>query len=528
MTGLIPGPRSIKLASAPAARLLDEEASRSWGLNPFALVEAAGRGCAQNFTAAFPDFFKKADFKGRPLLRITAVSGSGNNGADAMVLLRALIFRGLARADLSAVVVNRMPREDEYNPRSEAYRSLRALGVSSFIWEGEGGSAAGDALAQGDIIIDGIAGTGTRGRLGGSAAEMVRFINALKTVEEGPFILAVDVPSGASDDWERDNPIIRADATAVIEPRKAMLYTPAIRPFGGTLLPVEEIFPAPLLDSLDGPELLDWDRVRLRIGGINKDAYKQKRGTLEIRAGSPGFSGAARIAARGAQAAGAGLVRLIVDDELYPILASQTWGVMAAPLSRWGGSPQGDALVLGPGWGKGADRAGMLQKAWEQEAAGVPLILDADAISPAREGIYHGRAIFTPHPGECAVLTGLPKEDILAHPLPILTRLAREKQATILFKSHVFFVAAPDGRIGVVDGMTPVLSAGGSGDLLAGICGALAARMVQAGAFDGYTCAVTAAALLAETGRQAQNAGVFTDPAELADWTARIAGAAWL
>ncbi|MDR3138136.1 MAG: bifunctional ADP-dependent NAD(P)H-hydrate dehydratase/NAD(P)H-hydrate epimerase [Treponema sp.] len=528
MTGLIPEPRNIKLASAPAARALDEEASRSWGLNSFALVEAAGRGCAQSFTGAFSAFFKNLDFKGRPPLRVTAVSGSGNNGADAMVLLRALIFRGLVRADLSAAVINRIPREDEYNPRSEVCRSLAVLGVPSFVWEGEREAAARDILARADIIIDGIAGTGIRGPLGGNAAEMVRFINALKRTEGSPFILAIDVPSGASDDWEWGSPILRADATAVIEPPKAMLYTPAIRPFGGTLLPVEEIFPRPLLDSLDGPELLDWDRVRFRIGGIKKDDYKQKRGTLEIRAGSPGFSGAARIAARGAQAAGAGLVRLLVDDELYPILASQTWGVMAAPLSLWGAAMQGDALVLGPGWGKGADRTGMLQKAWEQESAGVPLILDADAIPLARERVYHGRAIFTPHPGECAVLAGLPKEEILARPLPVLARLAREKQATVLFKSHVFFIAAPDGRTGVIDGMTPVLAAGGSGDLLAGICGALAARMVQAGEFDGYTCAVTAAALLAETGRQAQAAGKFTDPAELADGIARIAGAAWL
>jgi NAD(P)H-hydrate epimerase len=357
---------------------------------------------------------------------------------------------------------------------------------------------------------------------------MVRFINTLGDAEKRPFILAVDLPSGASDDWEEDMPVIRADATAAVEPLKAMLYTPAIRPFAGILVPVGEIFPAPLLDSVEGPELLDWEQVHPRFGKIKKDAYKQKRGMVKIRGGSPGFPGAARIAARGAQAAGAGLVRLIVDDELYPILAARAGGIMVAPFSLKEDPSWGDALLLGPGWGTGADRTALLQQAWDQEAAGVPLILDADAILPSRERVFHGRVILTPHPGECAALTGLPKEKILAHPLPILSRLAREKQAVFLFKSHVLFVAAPDGRVGVVDGMTPVLAAGGSGDLLAGICAALAARMVQAGQFDGYICAVTAAALLAETGRQAQAAGEFTDPMELADRVARIAGAAWL
>jgi NAD(P)H-hydrate epimerase len=357
---------------------------------------------------------------------------------------------------------------------------------------------------------------------------MAGFINTLAEAEEHPFILAIDVPSGASDDWEEGMPLIRADATAAIEPRKAMLYTPAIRPFAGTLVPVEEIFPAPLLDSIEGPELLDWEQVHPRLGKIKKDAYKQKRGMVKIRGGSPGFPGAPGIAARGAQAAGAGLVRLIVDDELYPILAARAGGIMVEPASLNEDSPWGDALLLGPGWGTGADRTALLQRAWEREAAGLPLVLDADAISPSRDRVFHGRAILTPHPGECAAFTGLPKEKILARPLPILTRLAREKQAVFLFKSHVLFIAAPDGRVGVIDGMNPVLAAGGSGDLLAGICAALAARMVQAGRFDGYTCAVTAAALLTEAGRQAQAAREFSDPMELADRVARIAGAAWL
>jgi NAD(P)H-hydrate repair Nnr-like enzyme with NAD(P)H-hydrate dehydratase domain len=106
-------------------------------------------------------------------------------------------------------------------------------------------------------------------------------------------------------------------------------------------------------------------------------------------------------------------------------------------------------------------------------------------------------------------------------------KYARERNLTVLFKSHVLYVAA-DGRLGIADGMTPVLGAGGTGDLLGGLCAAIAARLKHGNSFDGYTCALIAAALLAELGQQAQNADKFTDPLELADIAAVLAGRAWL
>ena len=89
-------------------------------------------------------------------------------------------------------------------------------------------------------------------------------------------------------------------------------------------------------------------------------------------------------------------------------------------------------------------------------------------------------------------------------------------------------IAAPDGRLGVVDGMTPGLAAGRSGDLLAGLCAAIAARMAYEGTYCGYTCAAAAASLLIESGRSEEIKSRFTDPLELADKIADLAGEAWL
>jgi hydroxyethylthiazole kinase-like uncharacterized protein yjeF len=187
-----------------------------------------------------------------------------------------------------------------------------------------------------------------------------------------------------------------------------------------------------------------------------------------------------------------------------------------------------DAVILGPGWGKTIDRANALEKALDMEKNGIPLILDADAIGLVRDTVFNGNAILTPHPIEFSKYTGIELNELLSRPLPILKKFALERKATIVFKGHVITIAAPDGRLAVVDGMTAGLAAGGSGDLLAGFCGAIAARMKREKKLDTYNCACAAAALLIATGRADNVVNRFTDPVELANIAADLAGSAWL
>ena len=507
------------LVSTGASRAIDGEARAEWGFNEFALVEAAGRFCAQRFAGAFPELFKA-----RP--RITVAAGTGNNAADAMVMLRHWILAGLAGPSSSAVVLSRASTNGASSPGAELLVSFRKMQVPLVLWDGDiteaAGRVAADILARSDIIVDGIAGTGLNGALGGTLLEMVNAINACRR----PFVVSVDMPSGNSDHWKPGMPIVRADATLAIEPRKLCNYTPAARPCAGVILPVGGIFPDEIIARHSGAEILDWNSARERVSKIKPHVYKNKRGAVEIRAGSTGTSGAALIAARGAQAAGAGLVRLVVDDDIHPILASQAGGVMVFPASADGGGFRADAVLLGPGWGKGQDRLPVLKRALETE--GIALILDADAIGLAGDTVFGGNAILTPHPGEFSCFSGIEKEELLCNPGPTLLTFARQQNAVILFKGHVITIAAPDGRLGVVDGMAPVLAAGGSGDLLAGLCSAIAARMVREGSYCGYTCATVAAALFIELGSPERFGPCFTDPLELAGRAAALAGEAWL
>ncbi|MDR1899919.1 MAG: hypothetical protein LBQ55_07930 [Treponema sp.] len=523
---------SHTLISAEASLALDAEASADWSLHPVALVEAAGRLCAH----ALVKYLHSVH--GSALPRVVALAGSGSNGADAMVILRSLILSGHA-APSSAVVINRLPTADETNPRALACRALGKMKVSVLLWDGDEGEGAGrrseDLIAQADLIIDGIAGTGVRGALTGAAAEMAESLRGLRERRrDGPLVISVDLPSGNSDNWQPGMPIVQADAVLAIEPQKLCLYLPAARKYAGTILSVGELFPPALIKKYEGTLLVNWDTASPLIPPVNPWAYKHERGVVEIRAGSPASPGAAKIAARGAQAAGAGLVRLVVDPSIHTALAAGAGGIMVAPdiPGKNGGEDERfspNALLLGPGWGRGDDRAEPLRRALEGEARGLPLILDADAIAMVRDRRFHGNALITPHPGEFAAYTGVSKETVLAEPLLLLRKTAAEKQIFILFKGHVLFIVSPEGQMGVVDGMTPSLATGGMGDLLAGFCAAIAARMRRTKkGFDGFACAAAAAALLVKAAGSPALGGRFTDPLEIADEAALLAGSAWL
>jgi len=517
------------LLSVEDSRALDAEAQAEWGFNAFALIEAAGRLCADALVKTYPGLLEN-----KP--RITVAAGAGNNAADALVMLRYFLLSSLAEPALSSVVVSRMPKDGETGPWVELLHSLEKMKVPVLAYGADDGLRAKDVLARSDIIIDAIAGTGLSGALRGTAADMAEAVNttensAAKT-DERPLVVSVDLPSGLSEQWEPGMPIVKADLALAIEPQKYCIYTPAARPYAGRIVPVRGVFPEELTAAYRGADLLEWESAREKIMRIRPDAYKNERGTVEIRAGSPGATGAAVIAGRGAQAAGAGMIRLVVDDGIYPIVASRaSSGIMvvpsgAAPTTAAETNQAADAVLLGPGWGKAASRAREFERALALEKEGRPLILDADAIGLARGVVFGGNAILTPHPGEFSSFSGIDKEELLRRPAAILLDHSRKCNAVIVFKGHVITIAAPDGRLGVVDGMLPGLASGGSGDLLAGLTAGIAARMARLGGFDAYACAATAAALLIASGGRFKTH--FTDPLEIANEAADLAGAAWL
>ena len=532
------------LCGAENAQALDREALE-WGLNEFSLVEAAGRICA-DFFRTLPPHNEKAG-SGTAIFPFAAVlAGSGNNAADALVMLRTLIINQYFDPSGVRIFCTKFPQElPVRTPLSNALVAVQRLGVSINKWNVD----SKEFLIQADIIIDGIAGTGQKGPLHGTAAEMVDTVNCVKAAGKQPRVISIDVPSGNFDGWKPGMPVINADSTLAIEPAKLCLYNPASRPSAGQIISVRGIFPPELIEKYREASLRDWKNCCQGIAPLKPDAYKYQRGVAEIWAGSSESAGAAMLAARGAQAAGAGLVRLIVDPSIYAVLAPNSGGIMVtaqadSPVSAAGCADSTaarrftpDAILAGPGWGRGEDRSRLLEKFLQAEAQGCPLILDADAIALARDICFNGNTLITPHPAEFAAYTGLPVQEILANPAPILRQYAAQKNVHILLKGHVLYIASPPrpgtdptvkSKLSVLDGMNPALAVGGTGDVLAGFCAAIAGRMAAENSLNLHECAVVSASLLLEAGMTANIRKKFIDPLELARSAADIAGGVWL
>ena len=272
----------------------------------------------------------------------------------------------------------------------------------------------------------------------------------------------------------------------------------------------------------------------LRLPDRPEQANKGSFGTVVVLAGSHAYSGAAYLAAMGAARGGAGLVRACVPASLHPAMAVKCTEVMPHGLPDDGigvvGTaavevllaehlPAAAALVAGPGLGR-ADQTGA---ALDRLLGGLrcPAVLDADALNliaagrlrPARGG---GPVVVTPHPAEMGRLAGIATDAVQADRTGTARGYAEREGAVVVLKGAATVVAAPDGRLfthpvaGVV-----ALASGGTGDVLAGLCGAM-----LAGGLESFDAAVAAVCIHLQAGLLVQAAkgragGLASDLLEL-------------
>src|SRR5206468_1890280 len=215
------------------------------------------------------------------------------------------------------------------------------------------------------------------------------------------------------------------------------------------------------------------------------------------------LTGAAYLSSTAAAPAGAGLVRLLVADSIYPILAAKCAEVMATPVPEVAPGAVGHAAydsilrqlataevgISGPGLGRDSSTWRLVIDLAVH--AKCPLVIDADALnalaeSPRTKGKLGPRRVLTPHPGELARLTGKTAEAINADRAAAARRAAKDWGSIVVLKGAHTVVAHPDGRTSEDPHEVPALASGGTGDVLSGLIGGLIAQ----GA-DPYSAAVT-------------------------------------
>jgi NAD(P)H-hydrate epimerase len=209
------------------------------------------------------------------------------------------------------------------------------------------------------------------------------------------------------------------------------------------------------------------------------DGHKGTFGSLLIIGGSETMLGAPVLAARAAYRSGCGLVRIAVPDPMLPMaLASlpEAIGVAADGLDE--AMAASDAIVCGPGLGGGAEAV-----VEQVVAAAKPVVLDADALNAIARSdswpVWRAPAVLTPHPGEMRrLLRHVPGHVEVSAEHEKRIRLAHDAavaaKAIVLLKGRQTVIADGD-RVFVNTTGDVTLAKAGSGDVLAGVVGALLA-----------------------------------------------------
>ena len=448
------------------------------------LMERAGRAVADALVRRFPT--------GAP--EVCVVAGPGNNGGDGFVAARVLAERGFP------VKVLLLGGRDRL--KGDALQAAQR-------WPGPVEQASPYRLPGADIIIDALFGAGLDRPVQTEARAIIEAMNATAAP-----IIAVDLPSGI-------NGATGAVMGAAVQAAETITFFR--RKPGHVLLPGRRYCGQVEVADI-GIAASVLERVRPRIF-INHPAlwaerfpipqtegHKYARGHAVVVSGGVASTGAARLAARGALRAGAGLVTIASPREALPVNAAASLAVMvrpidgAAELTALLSDRRLNAVVLGPGGGVGPPMRDMVLAALMSERA---LVLDADALTSFAEppqmpfSAIKAKAsagiVLTPHEGEFArVFYKGAKPSETSSKCDRALVAAADSGAVILLKGPDTVVASPDARIAIAENAPPWLATAGSGDVLAGLVAGLLAQGMPA-----FEAACAAVWLHGEAGNEA-------------------------
>ena len=434
------------------------------GTPTWALIQAAGRAVA--------DAAMELAEEGPILI----VAGRGNNGGDGFVAASELAARG------REVAVMLLCARDTLT--GDAARAAQE-------WQGPMLPFDPDALGQPALIVDALFGAGLNRPVKGEPRAMIEAINA-----SGVPVLAVDLPSGLSGDTGAALDVaIRAQETVTFFRRKpGHLLMPGRSHCGRVRVADIGIDPAVLATIVpatfeNDPEL--WQGV-FPVPAI--DGHKYGRGHAVVVSGGMAATGAGRLAARGALRGGAGLVTVASPTEALAVNAAALTAVMLRAidtpdaLSEMLADKRLNAVVIGPGAGVGEPTRAMVLAALAGQRG---VLLDADALTSfgdapdvlfaAIQARPEVKTILTPHEGEFSRLFSQ-----MSNKSPFKSKLERVRAAAVrsgavvLLKGPDTVIASPDGRAAISSNAPPWLATAGSGDVLAGMIGAMLAQRVPA------------------------------------------------
>ena len=415
---------------------------------------------------------------------VLVVAGPGNNGGDGFVAARYLAERGhQVRVSLVG---------DRGRLKGDAAQAAKR-------WHGPVQLASPEHITARDVIIDALFGAGLDRPVEGLPRAMIEAMN-----ERGAPIIAIDLPSGINgSSGQVVGVAVKAARTVTFFRRKTGHVLMPGRLYCGTLEVADIGIPASVLDRIkpltaaNEPPL--WST---RFPAPSPEGHKYGRGHAVVVSGGTSTCSAARLAARGALRAGAGLVTIASPREALAVNAAANLAIMVRPvdgaleLAEFLADRRRNAVALGPGGGVGPAMREEVRAALASEAA---VVLDADALTSFADEpaalvsaiAKHSRrgVVLTPHEGEFARLfKSISSDPKVNSKLEKARLVARQSGAVVLLKGPDTVVAAPDGHASIAANAPPYLATAGAGDVLTGMIAALLAQGMPA--FEAASAAV--------------------------------------
>ncbi|GIZ51523.1 NAD(P)H-hydrate dehydratase [Noviherbaspirillum aridicola] len=401
-----------------------------------------------------------------PGASVLVLAGPGNNGGDALQAATLLMQAGARPGVMLCPEHARRPEDAQ-----RAFDLAAAAGLP-FI------AADPDRIRNGtwDLAIDGLFGIGLARGLAGDYPALIDALNALACP-----VLAVDIPSGLDADTGMpaggSGIAVRATHTLTFIGDKPGLHTGYGRDHAGEVtvdalgIPKERFFPVRLV--LNQPPLFA-EALRPRPHYSHKGSH----GDVRLVGGARGMGGALMLAGRAALHAGAGRVFAGFLDA-PPAYDDRQPELMCRRAEEMDFSS--GVAVIGPGLGTSVAAAESLRRVLRST---MPAVLDADALNliatdPQLRAVLRerqGEALLTPHPLEAARLLGTDTAAVQGDRIAAARRLAGECNAVVILKGSGSVIASPDGEAAINPTGNPALATGGTGDVLAGLAGALLAQ----------------------------------------------------
>lgn len=454
----------MKIFPASKVREIDAYTIRHEPIDSIDLMERA----ASRLTGWYVRHFKTDR-------RVVIIAGPGNNGGDALAMARMLAGRQYRVICYLLDPKNKRSEDNQIN-----LKRLKEQGIVHVEELKEGRPIPG--FRQGDIIVDGIFGSGLTRPAGGFFGQVIQHINTHAST-----IVSIDIPSGLfGEDNSGNDPdrIVRAHFTVTFQFPFLSFFFAENEQFTGRWRVLDiGLHKGYIRQSECTYNYHQRDDIARMLPVRRKHDHKGKYGHALVIAGSYGMMGAAVLAAEAALRAGAGLVTGHIPARGYDVFQTAIPEAIASIdpsdqlVTRIPDTDMYTAVAVGPGLKKTEETKAMIDALLKK--IDVPLVIDADALNilaahPELMKMVPHNAILTPHPGEFDRLAGPSESSWNRHLAQIA--YSREHRVITVLKGAYTGISLPDGSYLFNTTGNPGMATGGSGDVLTGIIVSLLAQ----------------------------------------------------